>query len=762
MTRVFAFIFLLSSFVGFSQTYEILEVEIQCDSKPIKGFNSKTSDFSPFIYGDSFYFTSAREYDLTNFGENNWKRLNRLNLFEGKIKGDIGQDVKIKNVSLVSQDLMTNSHTGPMCLSITGDTLFYTQVKEIPRKLRKNKSKMRPQLYMLIKEGKSWGKPVEFPFNNTDFSFGHPFYDSKTKRLYFASDMTGSVGGKDIFYSEVSQSQWQSPVNLSGINSKDNEVFPHLVDGFMFFASDKSGGQGGLDIYWKVLEQALDKPRPAIGLNGPQDDFGIFVYPGMEKGFYSSNESGVDDIFYFDMEKKVTVKNELAGKFTYRTIDGNPSGLKVMVVDEDDELLFETTTDKDGAFKFQNIDYDGKYQIKAKSEDDLYLTIFDKDGNAVTDLVTDEKGSFTYKKLEYENGGTLALIPEDMIDLELNQGHLSGQFIYEKIPGEYPNELKVVLEDEDGNLKFTTFTDEHGNFDFKKLDMEENYLLKVPENSDDLILLIFDQKGNVVAQLKGSESGSFNYRKLKPTYANSLSVIEEDEDMFELESQTISGYFEYKNLSNEFGDGLKVQAYSEDGFLLEETNTDKNGNFRFRNLPLEDNVLFKVAEKDEDMLLEDFTLYIFDRNGKKIAQLRRGQNDYFIYKPLGFETDNTITHVGEDSLDFALQTDHAIVTVYFDSNKSNAKSKDVSKLSKLLKELKSNPALKIEVNAYADAKNSDEYNLVLSGKRGDWVVAYFTKKGISKNRFIVNAYGEAGLISQDNDALNRRAEIRVY
>ncbi|MFT4603248.1 MAG: outer membrane protein OmpA-like peptidoglycan-associated protein, partial [Arenicella sp.] len=343
-----------------------------------------------------------------------------------------------------------------------------------------------------------------------------------------------------------------------------------------------------------------------------------------------------------------------------------------------------------------------------------------------------------------------------------NQGHLSGQFIYEKIPGEYPNQLKVLLEDEDGNMKFTTFTDQHGNFDFTKLDMKENYLLKVPENSDDLILLIFDQKGNVVAQLKGSESGSFNYRKLKPTYANSLSVIGEDEDMFELETQTISGYFEYKNLSNEFGEGLEIQAFSEDGFLLEETKTDKNGNFRFRNLPLEHNLLFKVSEEVDDMRLEDFRLYIFDRDGKKIAQLSRGQNDYFIYKPLGFETESNLTHVGEDSLEFAIQTEHDIVTVYFDSNKSNAKNADVKKLSKLYKELKADPSLKIEVNAYADAKNSDEYNLVLSSKRGDWVVQYFIKKGISKNRFIVNAYGEAGLISQDNDALNRRAEIRVY
>ena len=81
---------------------------------------------------------------------------------------------------------------------------------------------------------------------------------------------------------------------------------------------------------------------------------------------------------------------------------------------------------------------------------------------------------------------------------------------------------------------------------------------------------------------------------------------------------------------------------------------------------------------------------------------------------------------------------------------------------KLYAILKADPTIKIEVNAYADAKSSDEYNLILSANRGDWVVEYFTKKGLPKSRFIVNAYGESQLVDENNDALNRRAEIRIY
>ncbi|UKN02365.1 OmpA family protein [Paracrocinitomix mangrovi] len=746
----------------FGQTYEVVSVEIVCTPKKIEQFNTKAAEFSPFVHDNIIYFTSGREYDMFNFGENNWNRGGYLNMFKAEMKGDVDENVKFKSSTIISNKLMTNNHTGPLCMSVTGDTMFFTQVKPVEN-TKKNKKKYKPQLYMSVKVDDNWQDPVALPFNDAAYSFGHPAFDSYKGRLYFASDIQGTKGGKDIFYADLKNGSWVTPQALESVNTTSNELYPYVVDGCIFFSSDRANGQGELDIYWQDIKNA-GEVEILNGINSPEDDFGIFVFPGMNKGFYSNNSSGNDDIHFFNMDKQTTVRNVLAGNFTYRNIEGTVSGLNVMIIGEDDEIILETTTDSKGDFIFNNIDYDGDYRIETRSEEELYLTFYDENGNPVTKLVSDENGSFTYKKLGYDKGGTLALIPEDMIDVELNKGHLTGQFIYEKIPGDYPDKLRVLLVDEDGNMKFETFTDKNGNFDFRNLDMEENYILTVPENDDDLVLLIFDKKGNVVAQLKSDPKGDFTYRKLSPSYSNSLKVLQEDEDVFELETKTISGYFEYKNIQGNFEGGLTVQAYTENGILIEETKTDAQGKFRFRSLPLEDNLLFKINEDDPNLELDDFTLYIFDRDGKKIAQLRRGQNDFFIYKPLGFESANNLNQIEEDSIDvnISIKTDYDLVVVYFDSNKSNAKSSDLSKLNNMVKLLKSNPSLKIEVNAYADARSSDEYNLILSGKRGDWVVDYCVKKGISKNRFIVNAYGETQLVDENNDALNRRAEIRIY
>lgn len=752
------------AFLSKAQTYEVMEVEILGTSKETRDLNDIGSNFGPFVFGNTIYFTSNREYDLHNLGENNWKKGGFLNLYQATFKdGDINEDSKIKDVELVSESIKTNNHTGPACLSGTGDTMFFTQVQMLHHKKLGKKHKYRPQLFMAIREGKKWTQIQAMPFNDENYSFGHPCYDSKRQRLYFSSDKPGGIGGKDLYYVDLANGTWTSPKLVEGVNTKENEVFPFIINDYLFFASDKAGGEGGLDLYWKITNQN-DEPKPIVGLNTDKDDFGIFVFPGMTRGFYcTTNDQGLDQINFVYLEKKVTVKNELAGMFTYRNINGQASNLKVMVMGEDDNILFETTTQEDGSFVFRNIDYDGAYSIHIASEEEMNLVIFDKDGKPIADLVTDENGAFTYKKLRYAQTGTLKLIPDDMVDFNLKQGHLTGQFIYENIPGEYPNGMKVLLYNEEGEIAFTTFTDEKGNFDFRKLDMSENYILTVPENDEELILLIFDKEGNVVAQLKSNKDGQYVYRKLNPSYSNSLAVIQESEDLFDLESQTISGYFEYNNLPGHYGSGLTVYAYSEDGMLLATTKTDSVGNFRFRNLPMSDNFLFKLDESDLPFQLEGFTLYVFDRYGKKIAQLKRGQNGFFIFQPLGFET-TQLTEVQEDSLDIHLniKTNYEIVTVYFDSNQSNVKSNDLSKLSQLAKLLKENPNLKVEINAYADARNSDEYNLILSGKRGEWVVGYLTKKGIDQNRFIVNAYGETKLVDEENHALNRRAEIRIY
>jgi outer membrane protein OmpA-like peptidoglycan-associated protein len=756
----------------FAQAYKVVDVSYLASSvKPIEQLNTPGSEFSPIWYNNNtIVFTSSREFDLLAYGENNWKNSGKLNVYKAEVKEKYKEDLsKFKTVKIFSEQIVKNTHTGPVCFSVSGDTMFFTQTLV---KNRKFKHKLlKPQLFMAVKSFGKWGNITLLPFNNPDYSFGHPSYDSKTQTLYFSSDIAGGKGGKDIYSAKMKPNgDWEPIKNISHLNTASNELFPFYYDKYLFFASDKEGGKGGLDLYWVNVNQNATV-QSLDGANTEFDDFGMSIIPGREKGLFSSNRNGSDDLFLMDIKKQVTISNELAGKFTYRNLGIDANNLKIMLVDEDGNISFETITSENGEFKFRNLDLNTKYSIKTLEEEEVELFIYDKDGNVVAKYLPDSKNKFTYKKLNYNAVNTLALIPEDYTDFKLETGYLTGQIVYANEPGKYPNNLNVVLKDEKGQQKFNTNTDERGNFDFKNLSLKESYILTIPNQDDDYILLVFDKEGNVVAQLKSNKQGEFIYRKLNGNFKTGLTPIKEQEDEFSMETKTIAGNFNYRQLEGHFDTGLTVYIYNDAGILIATETTNEKGEFRFRNLPINDNFLFKIEENGTPLNMEDFELFLEDRFGKKIAQLQRGENGYFIYKPLGLNIETNLTQIEEDSLGFELEglsKEHEVKLVYFDSNKEKVKSADLKYLNEIITKMKANPNLKLEINAYADSRSSDEYNLILSGKRGKWITYYLVNRGISKERFIVNAYGESRLAvdcvdcTEEQNAKNRRAELRLY
>jgi outer membrane protein OmpA-like peptidoglycan-associated protein len=757
--RFLLIITLIFNVSSFAQTYDVLKVEITCQAKPLTSpFNTSANEFSPYFFEDVLYFSSDRDPDYFLGGENNWSSVKCINLFQTDIKGDINEASKYKNTRLVSEKFNIGTHTGPACLSTTGDSLFLSQVK-----VDKKSGVFKPQIYLCVKENNTFSQPKLLPFNDANYSFTHPAYNSGEQRLYFSSDRAGGTGGKDLYYTQLSDLGWSTPVAINEVNTTEDEVFPFVVENIIFYASNQNGKANGLDIFWELLDGTSNR-QPLEGLNSAKDDFGMYVFSEMKNGYFTTNRDGNDDISFFDMKKTVTISKEMAGTFKFRNLNTIPSDMIVQLVGENDFIIQQTTTDENGDFVFKQVDYNKGYSIKALSEEDLELSLKNQDGEYVAEMLGDKNNVFTYRKIGADNTGTLSLIPEDMIDFALNEGHLSAQLIYEDKVGVYPKGMKVMLVDEKGNTTLSTLTDDKGNFEFKKISMSTDYVLKTQETDDRMVMLIYDLKGNVVAQLKTNEHGEFTYRKLNPNYSNTLEIKETDEDAFEFDSQTIWGYFEYNTNKKLNREGLVVSAYNENGELVASEITDKEGLFRFRNLPIDKTLMFQLKENGENFILDNFTLYIYDRYGQKIAGLRRGQDGYFTYRPLGYDKSADLNEIETDNLEFILgdQLKRQRIMVYFDSNQEQVKSEELKILNNLVSLLKSNPTIKVEINAYADAKATDEYNLVLSLKRGEWIRDYFTKKGIATNRIIINSYGESRLIDEKNDALNRRAEIHLY
>ncbi len=48
----------------------------------------------------------------------------------------------------------------------------------------------------------------------SEINIMHPYFHNKGNRMYFCSDMPGGYGGADIYYSDLINDIWTTPINL--------------------------------------------------------------------------------------------------------------------------------------------------------------------------------------------------------------------------------------------------------------------------------------------------------------------------------------------------------------------------------------------------------------------------------------------------------------------------------------------------------------------------------------------------------------------
>ena len=87
-------------------------------------------------------------------------------------------------------------------------------------------------------------------------------------------------------------------------------------------------------------------------------------------------------------------------------------------------------------------------------------------------------------------------------------------------------------------------------------------------------------------------------------------------------------------------------------------------------------------------------------------------------------------------------------------------------LNKLVRFMKDNPTVKIELSSHTDSRATDSYNNKLSQNRAQSAVDYIVTKGIDKERMVAKGYGETQLIIKDakteeEHQKNRRTVFRI-
>jgi OOP family OmpA-OmpF porin len=104
-------------------------------------------------------------------------------------------------------------------------------------------------------------------------------------------------------------------------------------------------------------------------------------------------------------------------------------------------------------------------------------------------------------------------------------------------------------------------------------------------------------------------------------------------------------------------------------------------------------------------------------------------------------------------------------TLYFDTDEAIVLARNIIDLNEIAAYMNENPTAVLSVAGHADSRESAEYNLRLSEKRADYVIAYLKKKGMTSLKVEKTFFGKDKPVADNNTAegraLNRRVEVKI-
>lgn len=103
--------------------------------------------------------------------------------------------------------------------------------------------------------------------------------------------------------------------------------------------------------------------------------------------------------------------------------------------------------------------------------------------------------------------------------------------------------------------------------------------------------------------------------------------------------------------------------------------------------------------------------------------------------------------------------------IFFEVDKYDLQAKSVTELEKILRFLKENSGVKVEISGHTDSSGSPAYNNSLSEKRAQSVYNYLVSHGVEASRLISRGYGSGKPIADNGTEqgrqTNRRIEFKV-
>ena len=374
-----------------SQVYELDTLSI----------NTGNSDFGvSYLSEDQVVFSSPQrdKFFLRRWLEN---KQGYLELY----KGDVTTTGSVENVEVFTDVLNSRYHESNISMTKDGKTVYFTSDNQLSgKRVKDSLGYTNLQLYKADIVDGVYQNVRLLPFNDTNYSTGHPVLSSDEQTLYFVSDMPGGFGQTDLYKVSIKEGDsYGEVINLGErVNSTGKEMFPFLdYDGVLYFSSDRSESVGGLDVFAISLIDSSDSlyhlPSP---INSEQDDFS-FVLSTKRQGFLSSNRlggEGDDDVYKLHLSK---CYQKVSGVVYNKKTHAPLSNAQVYIY-KGSEVLETLTSDASGKYEGAvYLDCASSYEVKGvketyKKDNAMFLTNDARVSNHEVDLELDPNACVQY------------------------------------------------------------------------------------------------------------------------------------------------------------------------------------------------------------------------------------------------------------------------------------------------------------------------------------------------------------------------------
>ncbi|MTH14816.1 OmpA family protein [Flavobacterium sp. LC2016-01] len=336
--------------------------------------NSAYSDMGPMFYKGDLVYSTTVDSSFLKTNKYGWNDQPYLNMQLGKISP---QQTNVSFKERFGKEITTQYHEACVAFSPDEQTIYFTRNNYNGKLKRDSKGVNNLKIYSATavendNGSVKWENVKELPFSSDNYSVGQPTVSKDGKKLYFVSDMPGTIGSADIFVVDIlGKDKYSNPRNLGEkINTSGREMFPFITDKALYFASDGFLGLGGLDVFESHLNNEIFENPVNLGapLNSSMDDFGYIVNEDTNKGFVCSNRKtgkGDDDIYSFERSCVQSIDGYVFDAISNKKIPGAIVTLK----NNENQKLQETVSKIDGTFEFsENIECRTPYTIEAAKD----------------------------------------------------------------------------------------------------------------------------------------------------------------------------------------------------------------------------------------------------------------------------------------------------------------------------------------------------------------------------------------------------------